>query len=160
MNTIYDGTYVIGQTSATNFQAGPGIVIDEPSEGTVRIANDETVLWSGNTNNSATLSEPITNFDRLLVSYGTTNYKQGMTLFTDAVSGGTSFSFSVTPTFSNGYASVYTQSWYMKSTTVISSAHKAKEWYGSNGTVSSRDFSDGMRVFKIIGINRISGSNA
>lgn len=38
MNTIYDGSFVLGQTSATNFQAGQGIKIDEPSEGTVRIA--------------------------------------------------------------------------------------------------------------------------
>lgn len=25
MNTIYDNTFVLGQTSATNFVAGPGI---------------------------------------------------------------------------------------------------------------------------------------
>ena len=48
INSIANGTYVIGQTSATNFVAGPGIKIDEPSAGTVRIGNDETVLWSGN----------------------------------------------------------------------------------------------------------------
>ena len=68
MNTIYDGTFTIGQTSATNFQAGPGIKIDSPSEGTVRIANDETVLWSGSKNwwdNTAALnlSESVNNFE-------------------------------------------------------------------------------------------------
>ena len=40
MNTIYDNTFVLGQTSATNFVAGPGIKIDEPSAGTVRIGID------------------------------------------------------------------------------------------------------------------------
>lgn len=72
MNTIYDGTYVIGQTSATNFQAGPGISITQPSEGTVRIANDETVLWSGNINASqmpVNLSEPLSAFDRIGFTY-------------------------------------------------------------------------------------------
>ena len=75
MNTIYDGTFVLGNTSATTYQAGPGISITQPSEGTVRIANDETVLFSGNlTGNGATaqLSEPITNFERIKV-YGHTD---------------------------------------------------------------------------------------
>ena len=53
MNTIYDGSYVIGQTSATNFIPGPGIKIDSPSAGIVRIGNDETVLWSGSKNTTA-----------------------------------------------------------------------------------------------------------
>lgn len=69
MNTIYDGTFVIGQTSATNYVAGPGIQITQPSEGTVRIANDETVLWSGaSTNTAFNLSEPITNFEYIMLS--------------------------------------------------------------------------------------------
>ena len=71
MNTIYDGTYVIGQTSATNFQAGPGIAITQPSEGTVRIANDETVLFSGERYLSATgafaLSENPYNFEEIQI---------------------------------------------------------------------------------------------
>ena len=45
IQSISQGTYTIGQTSATNFIAGPGIKIDEPSAGTVRIGNDETVLF-------------------------------------------------------------------------------------------------------------------
>lgn len=75
MNTIYDGTYVIGETSATTFIAGQGIKIDQPSAGTVRIGNDETVLYSGNlTGNGATaqLSEPIQNFEKIKV-YGHTD---------------------------------------------------------------------------------------
>ena len=70
MNTIYDGSFVLGQTSATNFVAGPGIRIDEPSAGTVRIGNDETVLWEGDQVGSAftiTASEPPTNFQYIYV---------------------------------------------------------------------------------------------
>lgn len=62
INSIANGTYTIGETNKLTFSAGPGIVIDEPSAGTVRIGNDETVLWSGNTN-SGTLSEPISAFE-------------------------------------------------------------------------------------------------
>ena len=77
MNTIYDGSFVLGNTSATKFVAGPGIKIDSPSAGTVRIGNDETVLWSGNGAVSASLSEPMTNFNRLKIRLGCLNGSDG-----------------------------------------------------------------------------------
>lgn len=70
IQSISQGTYTIGQTSATNFVAGPGIKIDEPSAGTVRIGNDETVLWSGeiNVNNlTGALSEPVSSFNKVKI---------------------------------------------------------------------------------------------
>jgi len=69
MNTIYDGTFVLGSTSATTFSAGPGITISQPSEGTIAIRNDETVLWSGNADAASfplTLSESLSNFERVM----------------------------------------------------------------------------------------------
>ena len=68
INSIANGSFVLGQTSATNFVAGPGIKIDEPSAGTVRIGNDETVLWSGSKNwwdstAALNLSEAVNNFE-------------------------------------------------------------------------------------------------
>lgn len=62
IQSISQGTFTIGQTSATNFVAGPGIKIDEPSAGTVRIGNDETVLYEGNKAAELQLSESIKNF--------------------------------------------------------------------------------------------------
>lgn len=70
IQSIANGTFTIGQTSATNFIAGPGIKIDEPSAGTVRIGNDETVLWSGdiNVNNlTGALSEPVSSFNKVKI---------------------------------------------------------------------------------------------
>ena len=66
IQSLSQGTYTIGQTSATNFIAGPGVRIDEPSAGTVRIGNDETVLWSGTltVGNTAQMSEPVSAFER------------------------------------------------------------------------------------------------
>ena len=77
INSIANGTYTIGQTSATNFVAGPGIKIDEPSAGTVRIGNDETVLFDSSALISSdqvlgttfNISEPITNFERFKIYY-------------------------------------------------------------------------------------------
>ena len=65
IQSISQGTYTIGQTSATNFVAGPGIKIDQPSEGVVRIGNDETVLYSGAYTSAFSVSEPITNFNNI-----------------------------------------------------------------------------------------------
>lgn len=69
MNTIYDNTFTIGQTSAINFEAGPGVSITEPSAGTVRIGNDETVLWSGSEYLSAspviTANDYFTNYEKI-----------------------------------------------------------------------------------------------
>ena len=65
IQSISQGTFAIGQTSATNFIAGPGIKIDEPSAGTVRIGNDEKVLWEGTGTTAFTASEPLTNFERI-----------------------------------------------------------------------------------------------
>jgi hypothetical protein len=75
IQSIANGTYMIGETTQTEFQAGPGISITKPSEGTIRIANDDTVLWSGevsstagqNLNYTITLSEAITNFEIIRV---------------------------------------------------------------------------------------------
>jgi len=65
MNTIYDGTFVLGNTSATTYQAGPGISITQPSEGTVRISNDETVLYSGAGTSSFNVSENFSSFETI-----------------------------------------------------------------------------------------------
>lgn len=75
INSIAQGTYTLGQTSATTYQAGPGIKIDSPSEGTVRISNDETVLFATNDHNntSAALSEPASNFERVKINFGVGN---------------------------------------------------------------------------------------
>lgn len=70
INSIANGTFTIGQSSALTFEAGPGIKIDEPSEGTVRIANDETVLWEGEptaSTNQIVVSEKFLNFDRIMI---------------------------------------------------------------------------------------------
>ena len=70
IQSISMGSFVLGDTNNLTFSAGPGIKIDSPSAGTVRIGTDETVLWSGSigTNSSATLSEPYTNFERIRVA--------------------------------------------------------------------------------------------
>ena len=68
IQSISQGTYTIGETNKLTFSAGPGIKIDEPSAGTVRIGNDETVLWSGDRywwsdTSNLQLSESVNSFE-------------------------------------------------------------------------------------------------
>ena len=66
IQSIANGTYTIGETNKLTFSAGPGIKIDEPSAGTVRIGNDETVLWETSNlygESACNLSESLHNFE-------------------------------------------------------------------------------------------------
>lgn len=77
MSEIYNGSFVLGNTSATTLSAGPGIKIDDSTPGVIKVSNDETVLWSAATNedtivfNSAiTLSESYKSFERIGIYNG------------------------------------------------------------------------------------------
>lgn len=68
LRSISEGSFVLGDTNGLTFEAGSGISISEPSEGTVRIANDETVLFevTGTQGvSTCTLSESPFNFQYL-----------------------------------------------------------------------------------------------
>ena len=70
MANIYDGSYVLGDVSATQIVAGEGIKIDTTEPGVIKVSNDETVLWSANSvQSAANLSEPMTAFDYVKVYY-------------------------------------------------------------------------------------------
>ena len=72
MANIYDGSFVLGNTSATQISAGPGIKLDTSVPGTIKISNDETILfeYTGTGKNTATafdISEQLTNFETIRV---------------------------------------------------------------------------------------------
>ena len=75
IQSISNGTYMIGETTQTELQAGHGISITKPSEGTVRIAADETVLWenSSGSTSSVALSESPYNFEFVDIYAGSRN---------------------------------------------------------------------------------------
>ena len=170
MNTIYDGTFVLGNTSATTYQAGPGISITQPSEGIVRISNDETVLYENNnptqvlSNTSVDLAESYLNFKELKLylqtSYGSTgNISYVVTTFvsqsdiTEAASIAMPNATNSVMCDSNCY--VFTSEnpliCYIKS-----SGGRLNMASGGNSVTNNR----GTKLYKVIGINRISGGNA
>lgn len=167
INSIANGTFTIGQTSATNFVAGPGIKIDEPSAGTVRIGNDETVLYSGTYNTtitSCTLSEPVTNFQYIKI-----DWQRGID-----DSNITTLETSIYPSITNQFNHIGKQNqrtndyyeyhafWDVSNSTVVNHSRTFLINYpkdGGNITTYKNDYNEVIPV-KIVGINRISGSNA
>lgn len=74
MSQIYNGSFVLGNTSASTLSAGPGIKLDTSVPGVIGIGTDETVLWSGdvspvNGTSSGVFSEPMTNFERIRMTW-------------------------------------------------------------------------------------------
>lgn len=70
MASIYDGTFVLGNTSATTLSAGPGIKLDTSVPGVIGISNDETVLFETDSSSgvsAVTCSESVKNFERIAV---------------------------------------------------------------------------------------------
>lgn len=168
MNTIYDGTYVIGQTSATNFQAGPGIKIDSPSEGVVRIGNDETVLYSGAEPTSAVLlSETWKNFDRLKIYVQNKSMDNGLTMVEVRPlerEGQTPF-YNIVAGFSYGLGTngmIWQNIIGIATDTTLTNQSAfgfQNSWTATSPTVRKNNTNDLNCILKVIGINRISGSN-
>lgn len=168
MNTIYDGTFTIGQTSATNFVAGPGIKIDEPSAGTVRIDTDETVLYSGTRGVSGTLLDNPFNYDRIrfYLDLGHQNETPGRS--------DPSFEYPMRGTTANNrinlfYAKGNDNAWFsilqLNITPTSFSAVRSKSINMNSYTSTTNTFTasnnsteDLQAVVKIVGINRIGGN--
>ena len=154
IQSISQGTYTIGQTSATNFQAGPGIKIDSPSAGTVRIGNDETVLWEGTltvSSDKIILSEAKTNFDRIgiyLKCYERTYYVE--------ITGDSAFQIGVVFVFTDGYLQASGTRWNTSDQIEFSWASTITTYWGQS---LDNGWNSEIVPIKIIGINRISGGN-
>ena len=165
IQSIATGTYMIGETTQTELQAGHGISITQPSEGTVRIANDETVLWSGeqnvigSTNASLTLSEAATNFEKLRI-YVVGSAQIGAVTPTDIVPiSDTSAYYTLSVTYANNTTSTA----FIDSCILQIDGTSFKVSKGFRKTIGSgiqTNTDRGPTVLKVVGINRISGGNA
>lgn len=179
INSIANGTFTIGSTSATTFSAGPGISITQPSEGVVRIANDETVLWSGTGNaGEFSLSESYKNFEKIGITHGCRWAPAERTFGEDAIfdtnlfntySGASIIATELGMTDITGSSNLYTHFSITPITPVNDT--KLKMWSsmvtflitptGNAATVTGNHKHEESRtIYKIYGINRISGSNA
>lgn len=156
IQSIANGTYVIGQTSATNFIGGTGIKVDSPSEGTVRIANDETVLWSGTYQgtDTITLSEALSNFDLVRIEWcpytESSNWLEPKDSVTTKVFDNTIHLTGIGVSTNYTYQMLVNIALQINDTTVSESYHTSVTIH--NGAVNEN--LRGYKIFKVIGINR------
>ena len=159
IQSISMGTYTIGQTSATNFVAGPGIKISSPSAGTVRIGNDETVLFDANGTRavSAHLSESITAFEYTkfyMHDDGGHCWGCGELLSRDLVASSHPVDCGfTTPWNTTGMRCIVARS---TDNTFQNWVTDGYQWWGNGGSTITSGY---MWIEKVIGINRISGGN-
>lgn len=155
MNTIYDNTFTIGQTSAINFEAGPGIKIDEPTAGTVRIGSDETVLFSSENGegSSITMSESPSNFERIKVLQGRNTGSCNYAEFPGSQNVWQMASWIIASDNSNFICDV--QSWSINGN---SGTKIIDQRVAFSSTYKKETGSFTKYVYKVIGINRIGGN--
>lgn len=171
MNTIYDNTFVLGETSATNFIAGNGITIDSPSAGTVRIGADETVLFENSAGasviNGIPCSENPFNFDELKIYwYCESDTNRKIDFISPAYLGLNdkfNLSYSMPADNFENMNYMYLRNCTMTLNTSGISLRNAQQAVLYNKTVTlgpeASTFA-AANIVKVIGINRISGSNA
>ena len=175
IRSISEGTFVIGDTNGLTFEAGPGISVSQPSEGTVRIANDETVLYENSNPAQITgtanfdLSEPYTNFNYIKLEVRASYGAQQITKLVDITNklpNETKFAASLgewgmgQPSDANLYCDRgYIQFNEASASTLFASSPGSRIQINPSGNISF-NANRGPAIFKVIGINRISGSNA
>jgi len=169
INSIAQGTYTLGQTSATTYQAGPGIKIDEPSAGTVRIGSDynETKLFvasttAGSNDRPITLAEPYTNFERIKIYFRINDFDAGCSecmsynKYLDLITQSNYGPSGPDKNYSKGIRM------YLVNDNQLSAAPSAFCFY-VNQNKQLTYFNEAYSIYyvnEVIGINRISGGNA
>ena len=166
MSEIWNNTYTLGNTSATQIVAGEGIKLDTSVPGTIKISNDETVLYEGNKAAELQLSESIKNFKtfKIYMSVG-----QSLTCYTvhefDSSAGNvwaTVQAWAETTEGSN--CTLCCVRFTFDTTTNKINLTNRKlitfgTWNNTTATPSATTLATPALAFKVIGINRISGGN-
>lgn len=164
MSQIYNGTFLLGDTSATTLSAGPGIKLDTSVPGTIKISNDETVLYSGEClipSANLVLSEPASAFEHTIFYYTNNDGFQNSVDFIPKTGVDYGPVLNTITQWSNGntyFKTVTTKTpdtqtysaWTSGSQIIINSTGAVS--YGFNNT-------NLIKIQKVIGINRISGGN-
>ena len=159
LRSIAEGTFVLGDTNGLTFEAGPGITVSQPSEGTVRIANDETVLWSGAYNNQGfTTSEKPSNFEYLRIHFS----RGGSVSYVALAEASDRYI-----TFGGMIYDVDEGSQFQEVASCVSSTNginwvttgSRRRWNVNNNGVDGGSSTSINYITKVVGINRISGGN-
>jgi hypothetical protein len=171
VNSDWDATSgvseILNKPDLVDIVAGPGIVVDNPDGNTLRVSTDEnyeTVLYDGalpSFNNTITLSEPLSNFEYIDVSYSTTENPY-ITRYATALLGASRVAFKI------GWGVNYMLDTWLKFTPT----NDPKVWTYVNNTVmlfknndtsltiiqNDTTYVTTSRTIRIVGIHRIANN--
>lgn len=160
MSSIWDNTYTLGNSSATVISAGPGIKIDDSQPGVIKVSNDETVLYSGNNTSAATITEPLSAFERINIYMNrgdyNVSYGQAATVLSFSVGSANEYVQLNWSLGANGWYDVFQKLTWTNNSVNVVAAHAI---YGGNFTATSISHESNTTLLrntiqKIIGINR------
>lgn len=159
-NTIWEGNFVLGDTSATTLSAQAGIKLDTSVPGVIGIGTDETVLFDNAegtevSNMPIILSESIQNFEKVAFYWqawndGTAKAHTITTCMTDITT------YTLTTIYVNNgnpnNIGVYAMVDVLSSNgTTLSHIHG---YFNELKTNTVSQSSSGFRLYKVVGINR------
>lgn len=150
IQSISQGNYILQGTVATS----AGIVGDGSTQNPLRV--DETVLFSGGTNSTATLSENISAFNYLRVEMYNTGVNagvKGISTFPVGSIGSYNFIGGILSNQLHLYGGALTANG--KAISAISGYH---QWFTPPNGIGTEYTNS--KIEKVIGINRISSNNA
>ena len=165
-NNIYNGTFVLGDTSATTLSAGPGIKIDDSVPGVIKVSNDETVLFSAGNDSSGyqsgNLTESIMNFECIRVAGmdndGHVDVKYIYPAWTKNADGFSTSGYEVFLYGANPYAPQNTvwEKWTRYSFSALTSFNVVLSYEGSYtaNTVNNVTNNHKNSIREVVGINR------
>ena len=162
MANIYDGSYVLGDVSATQIVAGEGIKIDNSQPGVIKVSNDETVLYSGAGTSAVTGNETFNNFQYIDLWINHANYgpSREVRLDMNAFTTNTGYFGLERPRGTTNLNVAFLRFEVNKSDGSISCTHSKCIEFGSYNstattyTVSLNASEDRNSIVKICGINR------
>lgn len=161
MANIYDGTFILGNTSATTLSAGEGIKLDTSVPGVIGIGTDETVLWSGTRTNEVILSESAYNFEFIRIEMDEDSSNAPNPIVTIKPSAVMTFGYCY------GMANAFLAFVYAtltNNTTLKFAATKSVQFGSFTSTnvslTATLDLDQVINsIVKVVGINRIAGGN-
>lgn len=167
MTAINSNRAIRGPVTAVPFVAGTGVrLVADTANNRIVVEADETVLWSGDTgaiidstNGSVTLSETAMNFEKIrLYAQGSALNSGGSTI--DVTIGSTDpLSFMpVSLTYTNDGSSMFTDCCVVQFNGTSFAYKSGFRIAVSSAPALSRQNNRGLKIVKVVGINRIASN--
>ena len=159
MANIWEGSFVLGEVSATTLSAGPGIKITTDEPGVIKVSNDETVLYSGAGTSAVPLSETLLNFERVRIEgYGNEDVGSANKGIFEFPNSNPNYDLHYVR-YNQGQYKVEYLSRYSETNKVLNLGWH-NHYYGTAGSTTYAGVgSCAILITKVVGINRTNGGN-